>query len=309
MKRAIFLLLCLLSCSSPRVSSEWMGPTDKIRVLATTAMIQDTVAEIGKERVSTNVLIRGEIDPHSYELVKGDDEKLRMADLVVSNGLGLEHGASLRYAIEHHPHALLYGDAIDKDRLLVIDGKYDPHVWMDISLWSEGIDAVVAALSEIDPGSSSYYQENGQALKEKMRAAHEGIYRELHQIPSEKRYLVTSHNAFNYFARAYLSESGEWEKERCEAPEGLAPDGQLSVADIQRIIEHICTYHIGVVFSESNVSKDSLKKIISSTAAKCHPVRICTRPLYGDSMGHDVHNYIEMIEHNGKILKEEWEKE
>ena len=75
---------------------------------------------------------------------------------------------------------------------------------------------------------------------------------------------MTSHDAFNYFARAYLAdpEEVEWQK-RFEAPEGLAPDGQLSVADIQRIIDHICMYRIAVLFPESNVSRDSLRKIIS----------------------------------------------
>lgn len=313
MRYFCLLLLTLFACqSSPhgKELSDWMVPNGKVKVLSTTAMIDDLVSQVGKERIDHTVLIVGEIDPHSYELVKGDDEKLSFAHIVFSNGVGLEHGASLRARLQKHPHAVSIGDAIQKrsaNKLLHIDGELDPHIWMDISLLAEGVDAIVEALSLADPAGSHVYRQNAELLRAQMLKTHQELVELFFEIPSDKRYLVTSHNAFNYFARAYLSTSGTWEEERCAAPEGLAPDGQLSSSDIQRIIDHLCTFRVPVVFCESNVSRDSLKKIVSCCQEKGHSVRICSKPLYGDSMGEHVHNYLDMIRHNAEVIKNEWE--
>ena len=140
-----------------------------------------------------------------------------------------------------------------------------------------------------------------------MLQAHLEVEQELHQVPADKRYLVTSHDAFHYFTRAYLREEAAWE-ERCVAPEGLAPEGQLSCRDIQRVVDHLCQHKIAVVFPESNVSRDALKKITSSCG---HKVRICSAPLYGDAMGmpgSGADSYLGMIRHNAKVLGEEWKK-
>jgi len=273
-------------------------------------MIDDLVGQIGGDRIDHIPLITGEIDPHSYELVKGDDEKISHAQIVIANGLNLEHGASWRYQLKHHRHVVFLGEEIKKkvpERILTVGKETDPHVWMDISLWAEGIDSIVDALSKEDPANQSTYQKNGELLREKMLAVHQNIKHQMSEVPADKRYLVTSHDAFNYFTRAYLAQGSDW-KQRCIAPEGLAPEGQLSSCDIQRVIDYLCCYLVEVVFPESNVSRDALKKI---TSACRRPVRISKIPLYGDAMGPQgsaAENYLGMMEHNAKVLKEEWEK-
>lgn len=305
------VLFCLFGCSQKQtIKTTWFENNDKIKVLSTTAMIDDLVGQIGGDRVDHIPLITGEIDPHSYELVKGDDEKISHAQIVVANGLNLEHGASWRYQLQQHPHVVFLGEDIRSkvpERILVIGKEVDPHVWMDISLWAEGVSFIVEALSREDPEHRSYYQENGERLQEKMLEKHREIKDQMLAVPSEKRYLVTSHDAFNYFTRAYLAQGPDWQK-RCMAPEGLAPEGQLSSLDIQRVIDYIREHHVEVVFPESNVSRDALKKIIS--ACRC-PVRISKIPLYGDAMGpagSDADNYLGMIEHDANALREEWGK-
>ena len=300
------LFLCLFSCSKQEHRAHWYMDNGKTKVLSTTAMIHDLVKEIGQDRVDPLVLIKGEVDPHSYELVKGDDEKIVSAAIVIGNGLNLEHGASLRYQLEKHSHVVYLGEEIRRqapERILQVEGEIDPHVWMDISLWAEGIDAIVVALSKEDPEGGPFYQQRGDLLRQNMLHKHTELQKEMREVPSEKRYLVTSHDAFHYFARAYLAEEGEWE-DRCVAPEGLAPEGQLSVHDIKEVVAHLAKYHIGVVFPESNVSRDSLKKIICSSP---HQVRCSEQPLYGDAMG--TNTYLEMIEHNIRALKGEWSSE
>jgi len=308
------VFLCLFGCAKrdvPSPSSSYFEDNGKVKVLSTTTMIDDLVAHIGGEFVDHIALVTRDLDPHSYELVKGDDEKIGFAQIAIGNGLHLEHGASLRYQLENHPHAVFLGEEIQKrvpSQIITVDGQLDPHVWMDISLWAEGIDAIVTALSAIDPEHALHYQRNGDDLRQAMLLTHRQIQQEFKGIGSSNRYLVTSHDAFHYFARAYLSEEEDWEK-RCVAPEGLAPDGQLSTQDIQRVVDHLSEYQIGVVFPESNVNRDALKKIISSCK---HSVQICDRPLYGDAMGDSqsgADSYLAMIQHNAKVLKEEWQKQ
>lgn len=282
-------------------------------VLSTTAMISDIVEQIGGERVQATILIQGAIDPHSYELVKGDDEKIEGADLVFLNGLHLEHGASLQYKLSSHPHAISVGDYILSkypDCILYEKGQLDPHIWMDISLWAKIVDPIVEALSFKDPEGKEYYQEKGALVKEKMLQFHASLKEVLQKVPESRRYLVTSHDAFGYFTRSYLATEEDliddtWRK-RFAAPEGLAPDGQLGVMDLQKIVDYLAKYQIGVVFPESNVSRDSLKKIIFACKEKNLTIRFSQNPLYGDCMG-NTGSYLDMIEHNGSILVKEWE--
>lgn len=315
--RLTLLFFCLTlgwACSRSQEVSEtrqWMTSTGQIKVLSTTAMIDDIVKRIGGEYVNTLVLIKGDLDPHSYQLVKGDDEKLKIADVIFANGLGLEHGPSLKYNLENNPKAVALGDIILKEHpelILYVNGQPDPHIWMDISMWVRIIDPIVAALSKQDPAHAEEFKNNGDLLKMKMTQAHEEIYLLIQQIPSEKRYLVTSHDAFNYFTRAYLADDQEEDQQwqnRFAAPEGLAPESQLSTADIQWIIDHLSKYQITVVFPETNVSRDSLRKIVSAAKEKGLTLRIAEEPLYSDAMGPPGSfgdTYLEMISHNAIVI-------
>lgn len=312
----LFLLSC---CNKNEVSSnlfnQWMQPSDKIKVLSTVAMIDDIVRQIGKEKILHMPLISGQIDPHSYEMVKGDDEKLQMATVVFYNGLGLEHGASLSNHLLNHKNAIALGDIVAHkvpEEMIYIERTIDPHIWMDISLWSLIIDPIVKELSRLDPGSAEFYRDNGKNLLEAMQKVDKKIYHAMHQVPSSQRYLVTSHDAFNYFTRAYLANPDEkcWQS-RVNAPEGLAPDGQLSSSDIQYIVNFLLEKHIQTVFPESSVNRDALNKIIHDCQKKGLKVHMASSPLYSDSMGEKnsgADNYLDMMWHNTKAILSEWEK-
>lgn len=281
----------------------------KITVLSTIAMIDDLVGQIGRERIEHLSLIKGEIDPHSYELIKGDEEKFSSAAVVFYNGLNLEHGASLQYQLQKHPQSIALGNLIkDKhpEMILFKNGQMDPHIWMDILIWVEAIDPIVSSLSSIDPDGSDYFKSNGEQLRQKMLHSHQLISEKLSAIPDDKRFLVTSHDAFHYFSRRYLGP----DISRCTAPEGLAPDGQLSSRDIQRIVDYLTDRNVGVVFSESNVSHDSLRKIISVCLHKGLKVRLSDQILYADALGapgSGAASYLAMMEHNAEVLVHEWQ--
>jgi manganese/zinc/iron transport system substrate-binding protein len=146
------------------------------------------------------------------------------------------------------------------------------------------------------------------SLNEKLRA-------KLQEIPAQKRFLITSHDAFNYFARRYLATAEEikgdlWQG-RVAAPEGLAPDGQLSAADIQYIVDRIKQHRIEVVFPESNVNADALKKIVQCSKSLGISVRLSEAVLFADAMGppgSEADSYFKMMEWDIDTLFGAWKE-
>ena len=317
---SLLLLLIGSGCSSDQHKmrqvryEQWLQNNGKVKVLSTTMMIDDLVKQVGKEHIDTLVLIEGELDPHCYQLVKGDGEKLSGADVIFYNGLGLEHGPSLHTYLLKNPKAVALGDLVDHQqfgRTIHVRGQKDPHLWMDISLWSKTVPFIVKSLTKLDPIHEAEYEANGKKLQDEMEKVHLEVKAIMHQVPANKRFLVTSHDAFNYFARAYLSEDGEiewgsWQK-RFAAPEGLAPESQLSATDIQAIIAHLKQYQIHQIFPESNVSRDSIRKIIQAGKEMGLDVQIACCALYGDAMGpvgSEGDSYLKMILYDARTLAE-----
>ena len=251
------------------------------------------------------------MDPHSYELVKGDDEKFSMAHIVFYNGLGLEHSGSLITQLKHHPHAVALGEEIRKqDATLILEerGQIDPHIWLDVSIWTRGIDPIVKHLSALDPSSAHYYEAQGNQARVELEQLDLHIQEKMESIPSEKKYLVTSHDAFNYFARRYLDHEGQWKKRFC-APEGLAPDGQLGYIDLERVIAHLEKNQICTIFPEANVSQESLHKIIDICRAKKMKIEISSCTLFSDTLSDTpshTFTYDEMMRHNTAVLCKYW---
>jgi manganese/zinc/iron transport system substrate-binding protein len=273
------------------------------KILCTIAQIGNLVSDLGGDRIEVQVLVRGELNPHTYELVKGDDEKIRGADLIFYNGLGLEHGASLSAMLRSHPNGFAVGDSIVRlhpEKILWVEQTMDPHIWMDISLWAEGIDPMLQALIALDPEGREGYLERGQELKKKLELTDAQVFEKIQTVPEDNRFLVTSHDAFQYFTRRYLSaeNDSDWNK-RFKAPEGLSPDGQLNPLDLQKIVDHLSFYGIHVLFPEANVSRDSIRKIADAGKKVGLKIRISPEVLYGDSVKG---NYLEAMMHNADAI-------
>jgi len=276
-------------------------------------MINEIVRQVGGEHVDALVLIHGELDPHSYQMVKGDDEKFLFADLVFYNGLGLEHSPNMRHFLETAPKAIGLGERLRQqypDCILYYEGQLDPHIWMDVSLWAKTITFVVEGLSAHDPVHAKNYANNGEILYQQFMNQHTRIKSMIGNVPENKRYLVTSHDAFYYFTLAYLAPEDEklhdaWRK-RFAAPEGLSPESQLSAMDIQLLVDHLVEYRIEVVFPETNVSHDSLRKIVHAANEKGLKVGIANAALYADALGKpgsEGETYLKMILYNAHTIQ------
>jgi len=314
-------LLCLLTClmflgcqNTPSRFEEWRASSHKVKVLSTTPIIDDLVARIGGDRIDHLSLMDHSMDPHSYELVKGDDEKFALATLVFCNGLGLEHSGSLKAQLEQHANTVALGDEIKKqDPSAILDhrGQVDPHIWLDVHLWEQTVQPIVTHLCTVDPEGSDYYQAKGLQASKELQELDHWMQTTLKSISAEKRFLVTSHDAFNYFTRRYLEQEGEW-KDRFCAPEGLAPDGQLGFQDLQRVIDHLQKNNIHTLFSETNVSQDSLKKIADICREKGFHVKISSQSLFSDTLSDNDSKpltYEEMMKHNTSLLFDAWSAE
>lgn len=308
----LILLFSFTSCGNPNLNLAWFEKDEKPAVLCTTEMIHDLVKEVGQEHIKTLALISHGLDPHTYELVKGDDEKLSGADLIFYNGLSLEHGSSLKYALENHKNSVALGDWIAENHpqsIIYHNSTPDPHIWMDVSLFSKTVAPIVEALSKALPEKKDFFEKNGFLLDQKLQMIHEKVKEKFDEIAENKRYLVTTHDAFHYFARAYLSTEkeiadGTW-KIRCKAPEGLAPDGQISLAEMEDLLSHIKKYHITSLFAEASINQDSLRKLVMAGKEQGLNISIPHETLYSDSMGgkgSPVETYFEMIPYNGTII-------
>lgn len=305
----LFSLFC--ACSQTARDNSWFDQDQRLAVLSTTEMIESLVREVGKEEIKSLSLISHGLDPHTYELVKGDDEKLLRADLIFFNGLGLEHGSSLKYALQTNPNAFSLSQELGKDAIIYHGSTPDPHIWMDLSLFSKTIDTIVFELTRARPDKQEFFEQNGNALRKRLLALHNDAKALFTEIPPEKRYLVTTHDAFHYFARAYLATKEELKGEawriRCKAPEGLAPDGQISITILEDLLRHIRTYRVTSLFAEEAINQDSLRKLVEAARETGMEISIPAQTLYSDSLGgpgSPVENYFQMIPYNSKIIAE-----
>ena len=301
----VLILLSVVSCSVStergKALQKWLEPNGKVKVLCTTGMIADVAKKVGGDRVDVLTLIVGELDPHSYELVKGDSEKFSHADVVFANGLGLEGGASVKSQIEMHPHGYRLGDGIEG--VLYEDGHADPHIWMDAKLFSQIVPKMVVAYEAVD--GKKGYSSRGKQVGLELDLLHKELCDMMTEVPMEKRYLVTAHDAFHYFTRAYLASGDEEWECRCHAPEGLAPDSQMSIADMQEVVDHLLKYRVGVVFPESNLGTVSLEKICAICRESGLHVSIYQDELFGDAMGSPgsgADTYAGMLKENGRRI-------
>ncbi len=263
-------------------------------MLCTTAQVAELVRAVGAEQVAVLTLIKGDLDPHSYQLVKGDDEKFRCAELIFASGLGLEHGPSLQQFLNDPKRTVVkIGDELFTHGELdpiIIDGQLDPHIWLDISIWSRAIQPITTALVQLCPQHQHLFVERATLLRARLAALDDELRSQCQLIPAEQRYLVTSHDAFNYFVRHYLAQAEEqgdsaWSQRLC-APEGLAPEGQLSLLDIQRVVNFCAEHQIQVLFAETNISPVALRKVVQSAQGKGVNLRLAESQLYGDAMPH-----------------------
>ena len=266
-------------------------------IVTTTAMIGDPVRHVVGDRGTVESLMGEGVDPHLYRPSRSDVARLTRADMIFFNGLYLEpqmEPALHRIAGTGKP-VIAAAEAVDESQRLgspVYEGQYDPHVWMDPALWVAVADAARDALSAADPDAAAEYAANAAAYSEQLLALRRYAEETLSTVPAEARVLVTAHDAFSYFGRAFGFE--------VIGIQGISTESEAGLRRIEELVDLLVERRIPAVFVESSVSERNVRALVDGAAANGHEVVIGGQ-LYSDAMGTPgtyEGTYIGMIDHN-----------
>ncbi len=296
----LYILFCLIvlligTGCDPKEQSGASVP-GKYRVVTTIGMITDIVGNVGGDRVEVIGLMRPGVDPHLYKASAGDVQKLNSASLIFYNGLHLESKmADILAKMSGNIKTVAVTDAVDRSLLLTppeFEGQYDPHLWFDVKLWMKAVGKVRDALSEFDPDNALAYWSNAQRYFAKLAELHAYVKTQVERVPAEQRVLVTAHDAFNYFGKAYGFE--------VRGLQGISTATEAGIADVQGLATFIAERRIPAIFVESSVSPRSLEAVKAAVKSKGFNVEIGGE-LFSDAMGNEgtpEGTYIGMVRHN-----------
>ena len=249
-----------------------------IRVIATTTVVADLVKQVGGDLVVVESLMADGVDPHSYRATPRDIDRLVRADLIVANGLHLEGKlAELLERIGRKRPFVAVGNAVPKNELLSIGNDlFDPHIWFDAKLWSYCPSAVADALSQLDSKAALDYRQRAGKYSKDLLELDKNVKRKFKEIPPQRRVLITAHDAFRYFGRAYGLE--------VIGIQGTSTESEAGLADMNQLVELVVQRKIPAVFVETSVSDRNVTALIEGAAARGHRVRLGGR-LYSDALG------------------------
>ena len=249
-----------------------------IRVTATTTVVADLVTQVGGDLVVVESLMADGVDPHSYRATPRDIDRLVRADLIVANGLHLEGKlAELLERIGRKRPFVAVGEAVPQDELLPIgNGLFDPHIWFDAKLWSYCPFAVADALIQLDSEAASHYQHRAEKYSQDLLELDESVRKKFNEIPRRRRVLITAHDAFRYFGRAYGLE--------VIGVQGTSTESEAGLADMNQLVDLVVRRRIPAVFVETSVSDRNVTALIEGASARGHIVRLGGR-LYSDALG------------------------
>ncbi|MGF7143901.1 manganese/zinc/iron transport system substrate-binding protein [Anaerotaenia torta] len=271
--------LLLAGCSAPAANMD--SSKDKLNIVATTTMLADLSAVIGGERVTVSGLMGPGIDPHLYQASAGDVSLMQKADAVVYNGLHLEGkmGEIFENLSGQGATVICIEEGLDEARLLAWEedsSVHDPHIWFDVSLWKEAAKIVADGLSQTDPEGKSDYEANLKSYLEELDKTDTYIRNRAAELPEAQRVLVTAHDAFQYFGKAYGFE--------VRGLQGISTDAEAGTADVSSLADFIMERQIKAVFVESSVPPKTIEALQAAVKARGFDVAIGGE-LYSDSLG------------------------
>ena len=269
---------------------------ERLSIVATTGMIADAAREIGGDSVEVEGLMGPGIDPHSYRQTRSDIVAMTRADLVLSHGLYLEaQMEEFLQRLAERQTVVAVAEQLPRERLLGhedYDDKRDPHVWMDPSLWAKVVVAIRDAMIEARPDREAMFRERADAYLERIERLGDWAAEVTSSVPDGARVVLTAHDAFAYFGRAYGFE--------VIGIQGISTESEAGLRRIRDLVDLLVERRIGAVFVESSVSDRNIRALVEGAESRGHAVRIAGT-LYSDAMGPAgtyEGTYIGMIDHN-----------
>lgn len=301
--RLSLLAVCLFAgCTKqpPQYASQSFSGDYPIQVVTTVGMVADVARNVGGDFVQVVQLCDAGVDPRTYQPDRDDIAEIEAADIVLYSGLKLESELkeSLLLAARRKPLIAL-ADGIDSEWLMQSvkrPGDYDPHVWLDVSLWSRTVAAVEAGLAKFDPASADLYFRNGAAYRARLEELHQYGLASLGTIPESQRVVVTTGDAFNYFGNAY--------RLRVEGFRGLSCDSEPGIQRMDDLVDLLALKGIDKVFAERGVPRTNIEALIQHASERGHELAI-GGTLFSHAMGEPgtyEGTYEGMIDHNITVI-------
>lgn len=292
----LFALLALGACGriEDRAQPDFSGR--EISIVATTGMVGDIVKNVGGNRVEVTTLMGPGVDPHLYKASEGDVARLDNADIVFYSGLHLE--AKLAEVFEKmgdHITTVAVAEQIPTDRLIVVGegaAAYDPHVWFDVELWAMATEEVRDTLMEIDPDHAADYEARAAAYLDQLAELDAYVIAQAETVPEQQRVIITAHDAFGYFAKAYGFE--------VLGLQGISTAAEAGAGDVQDLADLIVERQIPALFVETSISPRAIRALQEAVASRGFEVEIGGE-LFSDAMGDagtPEGTYIGMVRHN-----------
>lgn len=304
---ALILLVAVLLASCAESSDGGSTPEEiaarTIQVVTTTNWHTDLARRIGGDRVEVTGLMGPGVDPHLYSASAGDVQTLAEADIAIWNALNLEGKMAEVFAeVGESIPVVAVGEAVPvQDRLRIEGaprGEYDPHIWFDTDLWAHAARAVADAYAGLDPAHAAGYDRRLRTFLAELERVDQDVAALLAGIPDRSRVLVTSHDAFSYFARAYGF--------RVAPIQGKSTAGEATTEDIRRVAATVAGADLNAVFLESSVPPQTIQAVLAAAEQAGHPTRVGGE-LFGDALGQPgtpEGSYAGALRHNAQVIVE-----
>jgi manganese/zinc/iron transport system substrate-binding protein len=297
------ILLVVLAAACGPVSESALpdlSAEDEIRVVTTVGMLTDVVEQVGGDRVRVEGLMGPGVDPHLYKASEGDVRRLERADAIFFVGLHLEAKmADVLERIGDRRLSRACGEGIPETELrrpAAFDGQFDPHVWFDVALWRGCVEEVRDRLAEADPAHATSYRTNADRYLAQLAALDAEVRRTTATVPRERRVLVTAHDAFGYFGRAYGFE--------VVGLQGISTAAEAGARDVDELATFIADRRIPAIFVESSVAPRTIEAVREAVRARGFDVEI-GGALFADAMGSagtPEGTYVGMVRHNVRTI-------
>jgi len=276
---------------------------ESVLIVCTTGMLADMVMNIVGKQAKVVALMGPGVDPHLYKATQGDLQQLNRADIIVYNGLHLEGKmGEIFEKLEDRKIILKAAEGLRNSDLInttAFQGAYDPHIWFDVSLWNKAGDYLAEKLIEDGGFEAKEIVKNNRNYSKQLDSLHQWVKLKIQELDSARRVLITAHDAFGYFGRAYGIQ--------VKGLQGISTVSEYGLKDVSDLVNFISKRKIKAVFVESSVSDRSLKAVVEGCRSRGHEIKI-GGTLYSDAMGESgtkEGNYIGMVKYNVNTIVEQ----
>ena len=250
-----------------------------LSIACTTGIVADAVKRVAGEHAEVQALMGPGVDPHLYHARESDINRLDAADIIFYNGLHLE--GKMGQILEQMGRSravVAVSDGIDPSLLRASQfaGAYDPHVWFDVALWMKCVEKIRDVLMLQDPEHSEAYQNNAAQFLKELAELDAYIRQRVEEVPRSQRVLITAHDAFSYFGRAYGF--------TIVSLQGISTDSEVGTGDVTRVVNYIVNHDIPVIFAEASLPKRAVDAVQQAIQFKGKKVEV-GQELYSDTLG------------------------